>query len=337
LTLLTRSRIGLYFRGHKRTAVFAITSACNCQCIMCNMHRLDPTYLPLDYGVRLLQFLYDNKFMVVYFTGGEPTLHLDVIPLVRHANRLGLATSMTTNGTSSLTTLAQLRDAGLDVLSVSLDHWDSEVCERLRGHRRIQAKQEAKLRYAKQIGLRVYALAYLNPLLCEDGAIQTFVEYADHMLDVPVAFCFPTTSDENTYRLCGQGSDADYSRLYQTIHTILKLKRGGHRILNPTVYLEDILRFLLRKPPAIYCKGGEDVVYVDWLGNTYPCFLRPKLFNALEDGPRFLHRVRCNDCVINCFREPSIFAQFPKRSMSVFDEYPTISFLFGGHRPSAAS
>jgi len=301
------------------------------------MHRLDPTYLPLDYGMRLLQFLYDNKFMVVYFTGGEPTLHPDLIPLVRHANRLRLITSMTTNGTSSLTTLAQLRDAGLDVLSVSLDHWDSEVCERLRGHRRIQAKQEAKLRYAKQIGLRVYALAYLNPLLCEDGAIETFVEYADHMLDVPVAFCFPTTSDENTYRLCGQGSDADYSKLYQTIHTILKLKRGGHRILNPTVYLEDILRFLHRKPPAIYCKGGEDVVYVDWLGNTYPCFLRPKLFNALGDGPRFLRRVQCNDCVINCFREPSIFAQFPKRSMSVFDEYPTMSFLFGGHRPSAAS
>ena len=329
--------MGLYVRGYKRTAVFAITCACNCQCIMCNMHRLDPTYIPLDHGLRLLQFLYDNKFMVVYFTGGEPTLHPNLISLVQHANRLGLVTSMTTNGTSSLSTLAQLRDVGLDVLSVSLDHWDSEACERLRGHRRIQTKQEAKLRYAKQIGLRVYALAYLNPLLCEDGAIQTFVEYADHMLDVPVAFCFPTTSDENTYRLCGLGSDSDYSKLYRTIRTILKLKRGGHRILNPTVYLEDILRFLRGKPPAIYCRGGEDVVYIDWLGNTYPCFLRPKLFNALEDGPRLLHGVQCSDCVINCFREPSIFAQFPKRSMFVLDEYPTMRFVFGGHRPSAAS
>jgi MoaA/NifB/PqqE/SkfB family radical SAM enzyme len=297
------------------------------------MHRLDPAYLSLDDGVRLLQFLYDNKFMIVYFTGGEPTLHPDLISLVRQANRLGLVTSMTTNGTSSLTTLTQLRDAGLDVLSVSLDHWDAEVSARLRGHRRILDKQEAKLRYAKQIGLRVYALAYLNPLLCEDGAIQTFIEYADQKLDVPVAFCFPTTSEENTYRLCGVGCEVDYSRLYQTIHTILQLKRGGRRILNPTVYLEDILRFLRGKPPSIYCRGGEDVVYIDWLGNAYPCFLRRKLFNALEDRPRFLHHVQCNDCVINCFREPSIFAQFPRRSTFVFHEHPTLSFLFSEHRP----
>jgi MoaA/NifB/PqqE/SkfB family radical SAM enzyme len=301
------------------------------------MHRLDPAYIPLDHGMRLLQFLYDNKFILVYFTGGEPTLHPDLVSLVQHASRLGLVTSMTTNGTSSLTTLAQLRDAGLDVLSVSLDHWDGGVCERVRGHRRIQAKQEAKLRYAKQIGLRVYALAYLNPLLCEDGAIQTYVEYVNQMLDIPVAFCFPTTSDENTYRLRGVGSEVDFSKLYQTIHTILQLKRGGHRILNPTVYLEDILRFLRRKPPAIYCRGGEDVVYIDWLGNTYPCFLRPKLFNALEDVPLFLRRVQCSDCVINCFREPSIFAQFPKRSTFLLREHPTLSFLFSEHQGSVAS
>jgi len=301
------------------------------------MHRLDPAYLPLDDGVRLLQFLYDAKFMIVYFTGGEPTLHPSLIPLIKHAKQLGLVTSVTTNGTSSQDILGQLRDAGLDVLSVSLDHWDNEACERLRGHRQIQAKQEAKLRYAKQIGLRVYALAYLNSLLCEDDAIQTFVEYVDSKLDIPVAFCFPTTSDENTYRLCGVGSEADYSKLYRTIDTILQLKRDGHRILNPTVYLEDIMRFLQGKPPAIYCKGGEDVVYIDWLGNTYPCFLRPKLFNALEDEPRFLQHVQCNDCVVNCFREPSIFAQFPRRSMFVFREYPTLSFLFGEHRSSPGS
>jgi len=298
------------------------------------MHRLRPAHLPVHDGRRILDFLYDNKFMVVYFTGGEPTLHPDLVPLVQHANRLGLVTSMTTNGTSSLTTLAQLRDAGLDVLSVSLDHWDSEVCEGLRGHREIQAKQEAKLCYAKEIGLRVYALAYLNPLLCEHQAIQTFVEYADRILDVPVAFCFPTECDQTTYRLCGVSSEANYAKLYHTIHTILQLKRAGRRILNPTVYLEDVLRFLRRKPPAVYCKGGEDVVYIDWLGNTYPCFLRPKLFNALEDRPHLLHHVQCNDCVINCFREPSIFAQFPTRSTFAFHEYQTLSFLLGEHRPS---
>lgn len=293
------------------------------------MHTLDPDYVSLDKGRDLLRFLYDNRFMIVYFTGGEPSLHPYLVTFVRYANRLGLITSTTTNGTVSLTKLAQLQKAGLDVLSVSLDHWDNEVCERLRGHRGIQAEEVSKLRYAKQLGLRVYALAYLNPRLCEDGAIQTFVEYVDQILDVPLAFCFPTKSEENSYRLCGLGTDADYSTLYQTVHKILELKRDGHRILNPTVYLEDVLRFMRGKPPVAYCRGGEDVVYVDWLGNTFPCFLRPKLFNPLEESPHFLHDVRCNDCVINCFREPSVFAQFPKRPMFTLREYSTLSFLFG--------
>lgn len=335
--MLALSRVGLYMRGYDRTAVIAITTACNCQCVMCDMHRLDPAYLPVRDGLRLLDFLYENKFMVVYFTGGEPTLHPDLIPLVRHANRLRLVTSTTTNGTAPLTTLAQLREAGLDVLSVSLDHWNRDVTERIRGHRQIQAKQEAKLRYAKQLGLRVYALAYLNPMLCENEAIQTFVEYVDNTLDVPVAFCFPTECDENTYRLCGMSSEANNAKLYDTVYTIVQLKRDGHRILNPTVYLEDVLRFLRQKPPAVHCKGGEDVVYIDWLGNAYPCFLRSKLFNALGDEPRFLRHVRCSDCVINCFREPSIFAQPSIRSIFPFHEYPIVSFLFGKRQRMASN
>jgi MoaA/NifB/PqqE/SkfB family radical SAM enzyme len=297
------------------------------------MHQLDPSCISAQDGLRVLDFLYRNKFMAVYFTGGEPTLHPDVMSFVRHANRLGLVTSMTTNGTSSLSTLDGLREAGLDVLSVSLDHWDGEFCEELRGHSRIQAKQEAKLRYAKQIGLRAYALAYLNPLLCEDGAVQTFVEYVDDTLDVPVAFCFPTVCDENTYRLCGTNPEAHSDKLYRTVYRILQLKHGGHRVLNPTAYLEDVLRFLSQSRPAVYCKGGEDVVYVDWQGNTYPCFLRAKLFNALENEPRFLRHVRCGDCVINCFREPSIFAQSYIPSIFPFHEYPIVSFLLNkGHR-----
>lgn len=303
---------------------------------MCNMHRLERAYLPLDQGMHVIESLNEQKFMIVYFTGGEPSLHPNLIPFVRRANELGLVTSTTTNGTSPLATLMQLHDAGLDVLSVSLDHWDSEVCERLRGHRGIQASQEAKIRYAKKIGLRTYALAYLNAMLCRHGAIETFVEYVEETLDVPVAFCFPTESEENSYRLCGLNSDADYSKLYLTVQRILELKHDGHHILNPTVYLEDVLRFLSGTRPAVYCRGGEDVIYVDWEGNAYPCFLRPKLFNMRDEKPRLLHHVRCNDCVINCFREPSIFAQFPKGSVFALREYSMLSFLFGQDRRSSA-
>jgi MoaA/NifB/PqqE/SkfB family radical SAM enzyme len=329
LGLVRLSRIGFYLRGHKRTAVFAVTCACNCRCMMCNMHALDPAYVGLRDAQRALDFLYENKFMVVYFTGGEPTLHPDLVSFVRYASRLGLVTSMTTNGTSPTATITRLKKAGLDVLSVSLDHWTDGVCETIRCHSGIKAKQEHKLRHARRIGMRVYALAYLGPFLCEEGAVETFVRYVNDAVGVPVAFCFPTSCDENSYRLSGVGSDVDYARLGHTIQAILRLKREGHHILNPTIYLEDTLRFLHRKPPTVDCKGGEEVVYVDWRGDVFPCFLQSKLFNVLEDEPRFLSHVHCSRCVINCFREPSIFAQFPRRSLVASHDHQILSFLFG--------
>ena len=66
---------------------------------MCNMHRLERAYLPLDQGMHVIESLNEQKFMIVYFTGGEPSLHPNLIPFVRRANRLGLVTSTTTNGT----------------------------------------------------------------------------------------------------------------------------------------------------------------------------------------------------------------------------------------------
>jgi len=88
------------------------------------------------------------------------------------------------------------------------------------------------------------------------------------------------------------------------------LKKKGYQIANDGIYLEDILRNFEEKPPNFYCRGGQDVLYLDWLGDVYPCFFRAKLFNILEnDKARFLKNVRCNDCFTNCFREPSLIPQ----------------------------
>jgi len=73
--------------------------------------------------------------------------------------------------------------------------------------------------------------------------------------------------------------------------------------------------------PNYYCEGKEEVAYVDWKADVYPCFLKPKLFNILiGDKPRFLKKVKCNECLINCFREPSLFPQALKSPKLVVRE-----------------
>lgn len=306
-----RVTIPRFLRGYRRTAVFAVTTRCNCKCVMCDMHKKRQESISLEDAKKILDLLLENRFLIVYFTGGEPTLHPNIADIVRYANRLGLMTTMTTNGTATKSVLRSLKNSGLYLLSVSLDHWDPAVCEETRGYKGIMARQEEAIRYARQIGLRTYALTVLNPLILGEGA-ERLVRYVNQVLGVPFGFCYPTMSDVNTYCLgTAFSQEALFEKSRRNMEAILSMKRNGFEIANAGTYIEDILRTHEGKTPNFYCRGGEAVVYIDWLGDVYPCFLKGKLFNALNgEEPRFLENVRCNDCLINCFREPSLIPAF---------------------------
>jgi MoaA/NifB/PqqE/SkfB family radical SAM enzyme len=299
-----------YIHGYNRTAVFAVTTQCNCHCQMCDIHRKQPEFISLDDAKRVLDVLVQNRFLVVYFTGGEPTLHPHIVDIVRYTNDHGLVATMTTNGTANHDLLHQLKKAGLYLLSVSLDHWDPTICEQLRQHHKIMEKQVQTIQYLKKIGLKTYALAYLNPYLVNEG-VEKLVAYVNNVLKVPFGFCYPTKSDINSYSLGGILSDKQVSqKLDNSVKKILQSKITGRSIANLWVYLQDILTFMDQKKPYFYCRGGEDVVYIDWRGDVFPCFLKPKLFNILMDSPNFLVNVKCDDCLINCFREPSVLPHY---------------------------
>ena len=295
-----------YLEGYRRTAVFAITSRCNCKCLMCDIHRKPPEEMELSDAKHILNSLAHNHFLIVYLTGGEPTLHPDVEEIVSYADQLGLVTAMSTNGTVSKTKLKRLRDSGLYLMSVSVDHWEPSVCEMIRNYPDIHQKQIETINYLKEIGLRTYALAYLNPILVKDG-VEKLAMYINEKLDVPIGFCYPTYCDSNTYRLGGREMSHRLLELRHAAEKILEMKRNGSKIANLHSYLEDVVSFPSRNP-NFYCRGGEDVVYIDWFGDVYPCFRKSqRLFNILKDiDLRFLRDIHCNECLINCFREPSL-------------------------------
>ncbi len=307
--MLFISALRKILKGFTRTAVFAVTTKCNCKCIMCGMHRKHPESINCEEAFKIIDFLTQNRFLILYLTGGEPTLHPDIIKILKYSSKKGLITSMTTNGTISHNLLLACKEAGLSLLSVSLDHWDTKICEDIRRHSQISKKQIDAIRYAKKIGLRTHALSFLNPFLLRDG-VENMVRYVNEELGVPFGFCYPTICDVNSYRLGGEISEKELLRnLRKGIAMILSLKKRGYEILNSGTYIEDILNFFNNQPPNFYCRGGQDVFYIDWIGDIYPCFAKPKLFNILKDRPHFLENIMCNECLTNCFREPSLFPQ----------------------------
>ncbi len=271
------------------------------------MHKNEPKSISLEDAKKILDFLSENKFLVAYFTGGEPTLHPNLFEIVRYANELGLITSVTTNGTNP-NKIKELNKF-LYVLSVSLDHWNPEICEKIRGFKNIQMREIETIKNAKECGIPVYALTFLNPYLDNIGRM---VDFVNNKLGVPFGFCYPTFTNTNSYRLSGTES----SQLSQITKQLLEMKKRKtfktfrkHDIANPYFYLRDISNFLEGKTPEVFCNAGEGVVYIDWNGDVFPCFIRPKLFNIHENDKKLMEDVRCNQCLINCFREPSGLAQ----------------------------
>lgn len=270
------------------------------------MYKNKPESISFEESKKILDFLNKKGFLIVYFTGGEPSLNKDIVKIVEYANELDFVTSLTTNGTIHPKILKELIEAGLYTLSVSIDHWDPAISEYIRKFNGILEKQKNTIRIAKSLGARVYASTYINSYLNENNIIK-IVEYVNEFLGIPIGFCYPSITNSTTYRL----KEPFPSRnLRNIIEKILLLKKSGYSIANTSIYLEDIINFYNNKNPRVYCKGGEDIFYIDWKGNLYPCFLKNKLFNILNDEKSFfLKNVKCNECLLDCFREPSILPQ----------------------------
>lgn len=301
-----------FLKGRRRTGIFAITSRCNCRCAMCDIYRNEPTDVGLDEAIKILDFMANNGFLVAYFTGGEPSLHPNVVKIVKYADKHDLITSLTTNGTIRPEKLKELKKAGLHTLSVSVDSWDSEICEKVKGFRGIQERYKRTISFAKRLKMRIYSLTYLGPHITPEN-IDKMVNYVNENLGVPFALCYPATTNVNTYLLGNYINAPSPEDLKGIAQRLLELKKSGHRIANTASYLEEVIRFHDREPSKFPCKCGEYVFYIDWFGDVYPCFMKEKLFNVLEENPSkvdnsFLQNVRCNKCLIDCFREPSYLA-----------------------------
>lgn len=98
-----------------------ITRLCNQKCRFCSNPEIEAT-LELDEIKRRVRDLADRGYYGVIFTGGEPTL-VDCLPdAIRHAREIGLKTRLITNAQkiSDIELLRSLKDAGLDLVNISL-------------------------------------------------------------------------------------------------------------------------------------------------------------------------------------------------------------------------
>src|SRR6266542_3346334 len=99
-----------------------VTDRCNLDCAYCTEYDNSRPHPSLDDLKKWIRKIRELGTMRIALVGGEPLVHPNIVEIVRYCRELGFATSLTTNGfllTRKL--LAELEDAGLQVMQISVD------------------------------------------------------------------------------------------------------------------------------------------------------------------------------------------------------------------------
>lgn len=123
--------------------IWEVTRACALACLHCRADAFpwrNPHELTTEEGFRLIDQVrsFGDRPPLFVLTGGDPMRRPDLVDLVAYASRVGLSVALTPSGTAAATykRLAELRDAGLKRVAVSLDGPDAathDAFRRVRG------------------------------------------------------------------------------------------------------------------------------------------------------------------------------------------------------------
>jgi radical SAM protein len=129
---------GFDFNDRPFLVFWEITRACALACQHCRAEaqpRRNPEELDPAESQRLIGQLADWKPPMLILTGGDPLMRRDAIDLVRNASEAGLHVGLSPSATPRLlrTDFAQLKEAGVQRMSLSLDGATRETHDAFRG------------------------------------------------------------------------------------------------------------------------------------------------------------------------------------------------------------
>jgi MoaA/NifB/PqqE/SkfB family radical SAM enzyme len=297
----------LLAKGRRGTLIWAITSACNCRCEMCSMWKKKPVSIDYEKAKDIIKHAELNQIYVLSLTGGEPFLNPDIFRIIQQAKSRRFRIHCASNGTLLTEERVKLlKEVGLDLLTLSFDYYKPCIHDQIRGHRNCFSKAINVLNYCKKIDLSVCATTVINRFNVSD--IENHIRYFSEELDIGIGFCFPSLSpNEEFFANESKVIDISNEELIDCFEKILKMRNEGYKIYNTKIFLKQSIDFLKGKE-VTKCLSGERVFYCDWNGSIYPCFNKDKICRYNE---KWKKKIDCNECLVQCFREPSIICQRP--------------------------
>ncbi len=296
----------LDFDDHPLIAIWETTQACDLVCAHCRAcatPRTHPDELTTLEGRRLLDAFAEMGTPLCVLTGGDPAKRPDLVELVRHGASTGLVMALTPSGTPLMTRslLAELRDAGLARVAVSVDGPDAEMHDGFRGVAGSFDESIRILRQARELGLETQVNFTLSraSLAALDAMAQLTEDVGAAMLVVFVVI--PTGRATESLTLSADEVEhalEDLARIGETRPFQIKttgapqlrrvlLSRKARAV--PTGLLRDVHDGVVRGPRGV--TDGVGFLFVSHTGDVFPSgFLPLRAGNVREEPVARIYR-----------------------------------------------
>ena len=307
---------------HPIYALLKVTNRCSSKCAYCGHAGIidKKGEASTDVLKDVLDQLADVGAVSVNFTGGEPLQRSDLPDLVRYARRRGLFPILLTNGLHLRKRNAELRQAGVGMVIVSVDSVRPEAYHSIRGVSLTQVLDgiEGLLawRKAQRPIISVTAVVTSENLGQLDEVVTYFGERRIGVEFSPYHHHGRWEDDHLTPR-----DSAAYSA---AMNLLVGMKTADRGVINSNAYLDNFVPFSRKKralPSGYRCYGGYTTIYIDPMLNVRSCWsqglpvagnLREHRLQELLDGARMsvirkkIRKLKCERCWLLCTAEISL-------------------------------
>ncbi len=279
------------------SCLWELTYRCTARCRICQYWKRqceEEEELSLAQIKTGLDRIFDYGCRLVNFTGGEPTLRMDLEKIVAYASKLGMWTSVVTNG-SLLTQdrVRRLREMGLDNLLVSLDSTTPVVHDSQRGLSGSYAKVVQCMDWIRDDFLLGHRTGGIMCVLSRQNIrdlselIRFAREHGVYILFQP--YHINKTGDQEPMTEIGD----------REIRQIIECNYESRIVLNSKSYL-----FRLKSGESRlnhgHCYAGQKYFSIDPFGFLHPCVDMPSAGHILKDSVTVVRSAKSQEMISSC-------------------------------------
>jgi GTP 3',8-cyclase len=273
-----------------------VTKRCNARCDFCDYWKLSDRDEMTDFTDVVRRF----DPLVVVFTGGEPMLRRDLVPLVKQIKGLPgfrYVTVLTHGGFLTETKIEELVAAGVNQINISMNYPDVRQ-DKERGLPGLFERLEKTVPKMVAAGYNVFTFA---SMLMVDNMhdAEPLVRLA-HKWGINIAFSgYNDLKNGNQKHFVSREQMAEF----QTVcRRLMKLKRELGNVLTSDYFFETLPRFYEEREIK-GCRAGQVMIHVTPKGMVQPCAELGAVAHYSEFLPGAYEGPNCGSCFDACRSE----------------------------------